>query len=168
MDSVANYGQEIGQNLEKITKKLLKNQNLCKLLVNTDLDPLNKDLHQDIEDTMELYGIYIRNVPLVFLEGEETTETKIILIFDESQVDGSNPNNEFLSLLIYIYCPYIEWLIAGNQLRPFAIMSEIRKSIQDKCINGLGTIQYLGFEIASLTPQMGSYRMRFGINAFNK
>jgi hypothetical protein len=42
MESKVNYGQELGPNLIKIAKKLLANQDLCKLLVNTDLDPLNK------------------------------------------------------------------------------------------------------------------------------
>jgi hypothetical protein len=45
MESKVNYGQEIGPNLIKICKKLLANQNLCKLLINTDLDPINPELH---------------------------------------------------------------------------------------------------------------------------
>ena len=46
-------------------------------------------------------------------------------------------------------------------------MAEIRKSIQDKRLNGLGEIKYLGFNLASLTEEMGSYIMRFSINAFS-
>lgn len=168
MESKVNYGQELGPNLIRIVKKLLKNQNLCKLLINTDLDPLNKDIHKDIENTMELYDKNIKTMPLVLLEDEDdtTTESKIVIIFTESAI-GDNPDNEILSMSIFIYCPYVEWAIAGDQLRPFAIMSEIRKSLQNKKINGLGEIRYLGFEITSLTHQMGSYVMRFAINAFN-
>ena len=36
-ESTVNYGQELGVNLIKVAKKLMKNQELCKLLVNTDL-----------------------------------------------------------------------------------------------------------------------------------
>ena len=46
-------------------------------------------------------------------------------------------------------------------------MSEIRKSIQDKRINGLGEIVYRGFNVSTLTEEMGSYMMRFAINAFS-
>jgi len=46
-------------------------------------------------------------------------------------------------------------------------MSEVRKSIQDRRINGLGEIKYLGFSVTSLTEEMSAYTMRFEINAFS-
>lgn len=166
MESKVKYGQEIGANLIKIAKRLLDNQNLCKLLVNTDLDPLNPNTHPNNIDGISLLHKNIRVVPLVTAE-DQTTETKIVLLFDEGEVNRSNSDNENLSLLINIYCPFKEWNITGDTLRPFAIMSEIRKSIQDKRINGLGEIIYRGFNVSTLTEEMGSYMMRFAINAFS-
>ena len=98
---------------------------------------------------------------------EQNTKSKIVLVFTNGNVNDSNSDNENLSLTIIVYCPFKEWLIAGDTLRPFAIMSEIRKSIQDKRINGLGEIEYNGFNLGSLTEQMGSYTMDFSINAFS-
>lgn len=145
-------------------KKLLSNQNLLKLLVNTDLDPLN---HQDIIDPYkEIMNKLIKVVPLM-LEEDLTTKSKVVLFYDEGELASENSDNENLILLVNIYCPFQEWLIAGDTLRPFAIMSEIRKSIQDKRINGLGEIQYIGFSLATLTEEMGCYSMRFRINAFS-
>lgn len=166
MESKVKYGQEIGINLIKIAKKLLDNQDLCKLLVNTDLDPLNPNTHPNNIDGISLLHKNIRVVPLVTAD-DQTTESKIVLLFDEGEVNRSNSDNENLSLLINIYCPFKEWSIAGDTLRPFAIMSEIRKSIQDKRINGLGEIVYRGFNVSTLTEEMGSYMMRFAINAFS-
>ncbi len=166
MESKVKYGQEIGVNLIKIAKKLLDNQDLCKLLVNTDLDPLNPNTHPNNIDGISLLHKNIRVVPLVTAE-DQTTESKIVLLFDEGEVNRSNSDNENLSLLINIYCPFKEWSITGDTLRPFAIMSEIRKSIQDKRINGLGEIVYRGFNVSTLTEEMGSYMMRFAINAFS-
>lgn len=166
MESKVKYGQEIGINLIKIAKKLLDNQDLCKLLVNTDLDPLNPNTHPNNIDGISLLHKNIRVVPLVTAE-DQTTESKIVLLFDEGEVNRSNSDNENLSLLINIYCPFKEWSITGDTLRPFAIMSEIRKSIQDKRINGLGEIVYRGFNVSTLTEEMGSYMMRFAINAFS-
>ena len=94
-------------------------------------------------------------------------EELLVLLFDEGEINSSNSDNENVSLMINVYCPFEEWLIAGDQLRPFAIMSEIRKSIQDKRINGLGEIKYLGFSVSTLTEEMGCYTMRFFINAFS-
>lgn len=166
MESKVNYGQEFGPNLKKVSKKLLDNQDLCKLLVNTDKDPLNKVLHKDIEDTYELFGTNIRIVPLVDPQQDLVT-SKIVIVFSGGEVTDYNACAETLTMLIYVYTPYKEWTITGDQLRPFAIMSEIRKSLQNKRINGLGEIRYHGFDISSLTDQMGSYLMRFTIGTFS-
>ena len=166
MESVVKYGQEIGPNLIKIAKKLLQNENLLMLLENTDLDPLNKDQHPESPNPAEIFNKLIRVVPLITTD-EQNTKSKIILLFTGGNVGGDNYDNENLSLDIYVYCPFEEWRIAGNTLRPFAIMSEIRKSLQGKRINGLGEIQYNGFTSALMTNQMGSYEMSFTINAFS-
>ncbi len=114
----------------------------------------------------EIFNKLIRVVPLITPD-EQNTKSKIILLFTGGNVGGDNYDNENLSLDIYVYCPFEEWRIAGNTLRPFAIMSEIRKSLQGKRINGLGEIQYNGFTSALMTNQMGSYEMSFTINAFS-
>lgn len=165
MESKVNYGQELGPNLIKICKKLLQNQNLCKLLVNTDLEPLNPTYHKDLENTMELLGKNIRFIPLVTPE-DETSTSKIVVVFSDTEITD-NFDNESITVLVYVYTPYAEWRIAGDTIRPFAIMSEVRKSLQNKRINGLGEITYHGFSISSLTNQTGSYLMRFSINAFS-
>ena len=62
MDSKVKYGQEHGKNLIKIAKKILNNQDLCKLLVNTNLDPLN---NKDEINGMQLLNKNVRVVPLL-------------------------------------------------------------------------------------------------------
>ena len=166
VESLVKYGQEHGKNLIKISKKLIQNQDLLKLLVNTDLDPLDKDKHPEYIDGLTLMNKNIRVVPLLKAD-DQTTSSKLVLLFDEGEINSSNSDNENVSLMINVYCPFEEWLIAGDQLRPFAIMSEIRKSIQDKRIKGLGEIKYLGFSVSTLTEEMGCYTMRFFINAFS-
>lgn len=164
-ESIVKYGQEHGVNLIKIAKRLCNNSVLCDLLVNTDLDPINKEKHPNIIDGLTLLHKNIRVIPLITTE-DQTTQSKIVLLFDEGEV-GDNSDNENTSFLITVYCPFKEWFITGDTLRPFAIMSEIRKSIQDKRLNGLGEIRYLGFSLSTLTEEMGSYTMRFKINAFS-
>lgn len=165
-ESQVKYGQEIGPNLIKIAKKLLSNENLLMLLDNTDLDPLNRDLHPSLPRPEEVFNKLIRVVPLITPE-EQNTKSKVILIFTDGSIPGGNLKNENLNLAVHVYCPFEEWRITGNTLRPFAIMSEIRKSLQDKRINGLGEIRYEGFTAALMTDQMGSYEMTFTINAFS-
>ena len=130
MESVANRGQEFGPNLIKMAKKLAENQNLCKLLINTDKDPLNPVIHKDIKDTDELLGKNIRVVPLVTPD-DETTTSKVVLVYSGSYLSEENVNfdHENITVLVYVYVPYKEWLITGDSIRPFAIMAEVRKSL---------------------------------------
>jgi hypothetical protein len=65
MESVVKYGQEIGPNMIKIGKYLLKNENLLMLLENEDLDPLNKEKHPNKIDGLSLLNKLIRFVPLL-------------------------------------------------------------------------------------------------------
>ena len=166
MESKVKYGQEIGPNLIRVGKKLLQNQELLMLLENTDLDPTNKDKHPNIIDGKTLLHKLIRFVPILDA-AEQSTKSKLVLMYNNGTVPSSNSDNENLTLNIIVFCPFKEWLIAGDSLRPFAIMSEVRKSIQDKRINGLGEIVYEGFSVSTITEEMGSYTMHFRINAFS-
>ena len=163
--SKVKYGQELGLNLLKVAKKLTQNEDLAMLLENTDLDPLNRDKHPEPVNGLKLLNNLIRVVPLVTSE-EQNTKSKVVVLFSGGNVT-TNSDNENIELTIAIYCPFKEWLIAGDTIRPFAIMSEIRKSLQDKRINGLGEIIYQGFDLSTLTEEMGAYIMRFRINAFS-
>lgn len=135
-------------------------------MVNTDLDPLG-ELHKDIENpTRDIFGKQIRVVP--FVEPvDETTTSKILIVFTNGNTFENNAQNERIRVLIYVYCPFEEWTMAGDNLRPHAIMAEIRKSLQNKRINGLGEIKYEGFDLTTLTKQTGSYVMRFSIGTFS-
>lgn len=164
--SLVKYGQELGPNLLKVAKKLCKNENLAMLLDNSDLDPLNRELHPNKINGVELLNKLIRIVPLVQAD-EQSTKSKLVILFTRGQINSTNSDNENIVLTIAIYCPFKEWLITGDTIRPFAIMSEVRKSLQDVRINGLGEIQYEGFDLSTLTEEMGAYIMRFEINAFS-
>lgn len=166
MNSQVKYGQELGPNLMKIAKKLIKNNNLLMLLENTDLDPLNKEKHPEKLDGLTFLNRLIKITPLLTAE-EQSTKSKIVILFDSGDISSSNSDNENINLLISVYCPFEEWLITGDTIRPFAIMSEIRQTIQDKRINGLGEINYLGFNRSTITDEMAGYAMRFRINAFS-
>lgn len=166
MESSVKYGQEIGKNLMRVGKRLIENQTLLKLLINTGKDPLNEKVYPEKIDGLKLLNKNIKFVPLLTADEQKNT-SKVVMFFEEGLVNGTNSDNENLTLLVNVYCPFSEWLITGDDLRPFAIMSEIRKSIQDRRINGLGEIRYVNFSINSLTEEMGCYSMRFAINAFS-
>ena len=56
-----------------------------------------------------------------------------------------------------------QWFIKNSNLRPFAIMSEIQESLNNKVVNGLGRIQGGDFSLNFLTDEISCYEMEFQI-----
>lgn len=162
--SIRNSG-ELGTNLVKMAELLLQNERLCRLLKYTDEDPLSKEIHPEEPKRKTILHQNIKVVPLVN-EEENNTESTIVLIFNEGEVMD---NKEFKSLAFdaMVYVPLSEWIINDINLRPFLIMSEIEKSLKNKRIESIGTIDYLGFSLHLITDIMSCYRMRFSINVYN-
>lgn len=159
--AVRNFN-EMGENLLEIVKRLLANQNLCKLLEYADKNPLK---HPDFENTKDLLHKRIRIIPKV--DPQEDTRSTIVLLLNEGSVLDVNSEFKTLNLLVYIYVPFEEWRINDTQLRPFSIMSEIQKSLNDKQIKGLGLLRLESFNLDLITDEMGAYVMNFTLDVFN-
>lgn len=159
--AVRNFN-ELGENLVDIAKRLLANQDLCKLLIWSDENPLS---HPDIEDTKELLHKRIKILPKV--EPQEDSQSTIVLLFNNGFANSSNSEFKTINLLIYVYVPLEKWIINSSQLRPFAIMSEIQKSLHGKQVKGLGKLLLEEFSLDLITDEMGAYRMNFNFDTFN-
>jgi hypothetical protein len=157
--------RELGTNLIKMAELVLQNSRLCRLLKYTDEDPLSEDIHPIDPSRKSILHNNIKVVPLVN-EEENNTESTIVLIFNEGEVAD---NKEFKDLFfdVLVYVPLSEWILNDVSLRPFLIMSEIEKSLKNKRVESLGTIEYLGFSLSLITDIMSCYKMRFFINVYN-
>lgn len=154
--------KEFGDNLVEITKRLLSNQSLCKYLIYTDANPLK---HDDIANTKSLLHKNIRLIPKV--TPQENTSSTIVLLINNGSKNSGNPEFKELNLLVYVYVPFEEWIINDNQLRPFAIMSEIQNTLDYKQVKGLGRLIFQEFSVELLSDEMGAYRMNFNLEVFN-
>ena len=162
--SSVNNSQELGKILVSIAKLLLANQNLCKLLKYTDIDPLaaGKPEIQGIS----LLNKNVRIIPLV-KHDEQKSESKLVLLFTSGENYEENDSFSRVTMKIQIFCPLNEWIICGETLRPFELISEIKKSLSGKRINGLGTLKIRGFKLITLTDEMGCYELECGFNEFS-
>lgn len=155
---------EIGENLQNIVKRLFANQNLLKLLYYTDKDPLKgEDLTQE-QIQKEVFEKLIKVVPRV---GPKENVKSIVTV---RVADGvPNVNSEFrnLEISIEIFVPLTQWLMKGTNLRPFAIMGEIQKSLDDKKINGLGKMHAGSFNLQFLTEEIGCYEQIYNITSYD-
>lgn len=153
--------EELGPNLQKIVTRLQSNQDLLKLLYYTDKDPLaGEDLTPE-QIKNEVFEKLIKIVPRV---GPKETASSLISI---RVVTGrtNRENNEFvdISLGIEVFVPLTQWFIKNENLRPFCIMGEIQKSLNNKIINGMGRITGGTFSINFLTDEISCYEMSFDI-----
>lgn len=161
--AVRNLG-ELGSSLQKIIKRLLANENLVKLLYYTEKNPLGAAALTEEEVRTNVYEKLIKIVPRV---GPKETASSVVAM---SVVNGikNSQNTEFqtIQLSFEIFTPMTQWIIKDENLRPFAIMGEIQKSLNEKEINGLGKIKGGDFELNFLTEEISCYKQTFYITAY--
>ena len=155
---------EIGENLQKVMKRLMANDNLVNLLYYTDKDPLNQPPLTEDQKKEEVYEKLIKVIPRV---GPKETAHSIVAI---RVISGSklNSNTEFknVKIGIEVFVPLTQWIIRDTNLRPFAILGEIEKSLDGKKINGLGKMEGGDFDLNFLTEEIGAYEQAFWITSY--
>ena len=156
---------DIGVNAQYIVKRLLANQNLLKLLYYTDKDPLsNDDLTQEqIQD--EIFEKLVKIVPRV---GPKETAHSIIAV-RIARARGLASNSEFknVNISIEVFVPMTQWIIKDTNLRPFAIMGEVQKSLNGKKIEGLGKLTGGDFSLNFLTEEISAYEQTFVLTSYD-
>lgn len=156
---------ELGVNLQYIIKRLFANQNLLKLLYYTDKDPLaNDDLTlEQIQD--EVFEKLVKIVPRV---GPKETAHSVVTV-TVSRAQGLTSNGEFRNVIIRVenFVPLTQWIIKDTNLRPFAIMGEIQKSLNGKKIEGLGKMVGGDLTLNFLTEEISSYEQTFMITTYD-
>ena len=150
---------DIGVNAQYIVKRLLANQNLLKLLYYTDKDPLSHDdLTQDqIQD--EIFEKLVKIVPRV--GPKETAHSLIAVRIARARGLASNSEFKSVNISIEVFVPMTQWIIKDTNLRPFAIMGEVQKSLNGKKIEGLGKLTGGDFSLNFLTEEISAYEQTF-------
>lgn len=167
--------RDLGDNLQKITSRLMANQTLIKLLYFTERDALQKEFNQEFLQSLgydsykkfcekEIFQKLIRVVPSV---GPKENSTSIIV---PQIIGGSrNPENgEFkdVAIAVEVFVPLTQWIIKDQNLRPFYILGEIQESLDGKTINGVGKMIGGDFEINFLTEEISCHRQEFQLVSY--
>ena len=102
---------EIGENAQKIVKRLMSNQDLVKLLYYTDKDPLSHEDFTPEELKTKIYQKLIKIIPRI---GPKEGAESIITI---NIVGGNqNENNEFknIGVNVEVLVPLTQWFIKDD------------------------------------------------------
>ena len=158
--------QEMGYNLQNIVKRLTANQNLLKLLYYTDKDPFSQQDLTKEQVQKEIFEKLIKIVPRVGAEAKEGAQSIIAFRVIRSRKTTTNSEFQNITLAFEIFVPLTQWILKDVSLRPFLIMSEIQKSLEGKTIEGLGRIEFGGFDLNFLTEEMSCYEMTFNMVAY--
>lgn len=156
---------DIGVNAQYIIKRLLANQNLLKLLYYTDKDPLS---HEDLTQEQIQNEIFEKLVKIVPRVGPKETAHSIIAI-RIARARGLASNSEFknVNISVEVFVPMTQWIIKDTNLRPFAIMGEIQKSLNGKKIEGLGKLTGGDFSLNFLTEEISAYEQTFVLTSYD-
>lgn len=156
---------DIGVNAQYIIQRLLANQNLLKLLYYTDKDPLS---HEDLTEEQIENEVFNKLVKIVPRVGPKETAHSLIAV-RIARARGLASNNEFknVSISIEVFVPMTQWIIKDTNLRPFAIMGEVQKSLNGKKIEGLGKMTGGDFSLNFLTEEISAYEQTFILTSYD-
>ena len=156
---------DLGLNLQKIISRLQTNQNLLKLVYYTSKDPLNEEDLTEEQIKTEVYNKLIKIVPRIGYK--ETAQSMISMRVVRGRNNPENGEFRDFEIDIEVFVPLTQWFIKDSNLRPFAIMGEIHKSLNNKTINGLGKMTGGDFQINFLTDEIVSYEMVYYITSYD-
>lgn len=156
---------DIGINAQYIVKRLMANQNLLKLLYYTDKDPLS---HEDLTEEQIKEEVFEKLIKIIPRVGPKETAHSIIAL-RIANGRGLESNSEFKSVSISIetFVPMTQWIIKDTNLRPFAIMGEVQKSLNNKKIEGLGKLTGGDFSLNFLTEEISAYEQIFTLTSYD-
>ena len=155
----------LGENVFNVANKLMQNQRLCRLLKYQVRDPFNKEKYPDV-DGVELMNKQILIIPKIYDDSVEKM-SYVTAIFTDFVTNVMNPDFKLTRIRFDIACPYDEWVLDENSLRPYLIMQEIDTMFNQAKMSGIGTLQFVRADALTLTPQMGGFSMLYSINEFN-
>lgn len=157
--------EELGQNLQKIMSRLLANQRLLKLLYYTDKDPYSQpDLTQE-QIQKEIFEKLVKITPRV--GPKETAHSIVVIKVNKGQTDNNNTEFRNININVESFVPLTQWIIKDDNLRPFAIMGEIQKSLNGKTISGLGKMSGGDFILNFLTEEISAYEQEFHLTTYD-
>lgn len=157
--------EDLGVNAQKIIRRLMANQNLVKLLYYTDKDPLNNPDLTPEQLQNEVFEKLIKIVPRV--GPKETAHSIISVRFTRGRQNIVNNEFKDVTISVEVFVPLTQWIIKDTNLRPFAIMGEIQKSLDGKKIDGLGKMTGGDFDLNFLTEEISDYEQIFRLTSYD-
>ena len=156
---------ELGENIQKIVKRLLANDDLVKLLYYEQDDPLSQSALSTEQKNQEVFEKLIKTVPRV--RTKDTAKSVIVVYVQRANKLSGNKEFRNVRILVDVIVPLTQWYIRDTNFRPFAILGQIQSSLDEKTINGLGKISGGDFELNFVTDDVICYQQIYEITEYD-
>lgn len=154
----------MGENLFRIVNKMTTNKRLCRLLKYQNANPFDEELEDP--NGLEMLNSHFIIVPKI-PEPDGIERAYIVVVFDKFIMNTANPDFKISTIRFDIICPFNEWILDADNLRPYLIMQEMDNMFNQAKLSGIGNLQFERCEPLVLSPQLGGYTMYYSINEFN-
>lgn len=155
----------MGEDIFKIVDRIMKDQDLLKLLKYMDSDPLNHpDLTQDEIDEMLHKNIMITpKIP----DDDRDLNNYLIILLDNYAVDSINQDFKVTEIRFDVLCPMDKWIINQRSLRPYLIMNRIDQNFNEKKLAGIGNLAFESANRLVVSTELAGYSLIYGHHEFN-
>lgn len=147
----------VDKDMSLITEQMLKNNRLKKLLFYTSKDAMDRP-NVSQEETLELIGKNIKNVPKLTVDG--SVLNYIIISFDNF-TPSKNPEFRDNMIVFDILCHFDQWNLRDFALRPYKIAAEIDTMFNGKHLTGIGELQFAGGSQLILNDEFGGLTLMY-------
>ena len=130
----------VDKDLELITRWILKNKNLCKILYYTDRDALDRPALTE-EQKSRLLGQQIKIVPKIYVDGSVLA---YVIISMDNFTPSANPQFRDNIITFDIVCHFDQWHLQDFQLRPYRIAAELDSMFDNQHLTGIGELHFMG------------------------
>jgi len=155
--------EELNLNLFNILSVFTHSQNLCKLLYYDGLNPLDE---VDILNPHTLL-MYKKIFPLPKVPNTDAVASSMLAVFyDDIRPGTQNPGFKNSSICIHVLCHIDQWKVDGG-IRPYLIMSEVDKVLNNQRVSGLGKMQLERAKFINVNNIYSGYSMYYNIVDFN-
>lgn len=130
----------VDKDLELITRWMLKNKNLCKILYYTDRDALDRPALTE-EQKSGLLGQQIKIVPKIYVD---RSVLAYVIISMDNFTPSANPQFRDNIITFDIVCHFDQWHLQDFQLRPYRIAAELDSMFDNQHLTGIGELHFVG------------------------
>ena len=109
----------MGENLFRIVNKMTTNKRLCRLLKYQNANPFDEELEDP--NGLEMLNSHFIIVPKI-PEPDGIERAYIVVVFDKFIMNAANPDFKIATIRFDIICPFNEWILDADNLRPYLIM----------------------------------------------